>query len=379
MRHLLSLVYMFCFSILFSQNTKIDSLQQEVNLAKGSEKILQLNELAMEYLNVDSKRSITLGKRALQLSEQYKFYKVKARTLNIISVAYYISNNLAFADKYCDISLEVSKTYGTDLDRMKSLRNKTSFYVNGYRSENLKLRSYLDELLELSRKRNEYELLSDAVNNVIIANTVQKIHQNSIHQNIIKQKDKLIVFVVIAGSFLFAALIIIFILYQIRNKAYKQLVYQSIGVIGNPRFIKNEDNTVEDCGIENKNGNWNEELKRQIEISLNKQLNIKVYLEPSLILKTLAEKCNTNRSYLSQFINEKYNMNFNTFINELRINEAKLILADKSTQIPLKELYLKLGYQSYSVFNDAFKKHVGVTPAFYLKTINNLYDVSNHN
>jgi len=72
-------------------------------------------------------------------------------------------------------------------------------------------------------------------------------------------------------------------------------------------------------------------------------------------------------------------MNFNTFINTLRINEAKQILSDKDNNIPLKELYLRLGFNTYSVFNEAFKKHVGVTPAFYLKTVKDLFDVSNPN
>ncbi len=69
-------------------------------------------------------------------------------------------------------------------------------------------------------------------------------------------------------------------------------------------------------------------------------------------------------------------MNFNTFINMLRINEAKQMLADKNNDLPLKELYLRLGFNTYSVFNEAFKKHVGVTPAFYLRTIKDLYDSS---
>ena len=105
--------------------------------------------------------------------------------------------------------------------------------------------------------------------------------------------------------------------------------------------------------------------------------NTKVYLEPNLLIKTLAEKCETNRSYLSQFINERYNMNFSTFINTLRVNEAKQILSDKNNDIPFKELYLRLGFNTYSVFNEAFKKHVGVTPAFYLKTVKELFDGSN--
>ena len=143
-----------------------------------------------------------------------------------------------------------------------------------------------------------------------------------------------------------------------------------------------EDNTLND---ESKNVSkhnhilLDEKIKSQIETALNYQLDIKIFITPDITLKILAQKCHTNRSYLSQFINERYTMNFNTFINSLRINEAKQILSDPNNRLPLKELYLRLGYHSYSVFNEAFKRHVGVTPAFYLKTIKNLPDVSNPN
>ena len=120
-------------------------------------------------------------------------------------------------------------------------------------------------------------------------------------------------------------------------------------------------------------------LKNQIEKLLKKELESKIFIDSNLTLKMLAVKCRTNRSYFSQFIHEQYNMNFNTFINMLRINEAKLMLADKNNSLPLKELYLLLGFNTYSVFNEAFKKHVGVTPAFYLKTIQELQEVTNPN
>jgi len=199
--------------------------------------------------------------------------------------------------------------------------------------------------------------------------------------NTIKDKNLLLALSIIAGSLIFAALLVIFILYRIRNKAYKQLVYQSLQNTSNAQLLKIEEPTdeVDVTEIKSINSVLDESLKSHIEVSLNKQIDSKIYLEPNIILKTLAEKCDTNRSYLSQFINERYNMNFNTFINTLRINEAKQILSDKDNNIPLKELYLRLGFNTYSVFNEAFKKHVGVTPAFYLKTVKDLFDVSNPN
>jgi len=209
--------------------------------------------------------------------------------------------------------------------------------------------------------------------------TDKKEEQIHHQQRIIKQKDQFIVLSIIAGSVSLAALIIIFILYGKKNHEYKLLVYKSRENIGNKTLIIPDKISEEEQFFEIKYNNsiLDDGLKNQIEKLLKKELESKIFIDSNLTLKMLAVKCRTNRSYFSQFIHEQYNMNFNTFINMLRINEAKQMLADNNNDLPLKELYLRLGFNTYSVFNEAFKKHVGVTPAFYLKTIQEIPDVTN--
>lgn len=110
------------------------------------------------------------------------------------------------------------------------------------------------------------------------------------------------------------------------------------------------------------------ELYTNIEVCLNQFIELKLFTDPNTNIENLAQKCHTNRSYLSYFIHEKYGLHFNAFINQLRIKEALNILSDNPKKFPLKELYLRLGYKSYSVFNDSFKNQVGITPAIYLKS-----------
>jgi len=209
--------------------------------------------------------------------------------------------------------------------------------------------------------------------------TDNKEEQICLQQSIIKQKDQFIVLSFIVGSAIILTLLIILILFKKKNLAYKLLVYQSLQNTNNPPLLFENDYPVEEIEseIRSYNSTLDEELKRQIEILLKKELESKVFADPNLTVKMLAVKCHTNRSYFSQFIHEQYHMNFNTFINMLRINEAKQMLADNNNDLPLKELYLRLGFNTYSVFNEAFKKHVGVTPAFYLKTIQEIPDVTN--
>ena len=200
----------------------------------------------------------------------------------------------------------------------------------------------------------------------------KKEQQLKLQTDLIEDKDRLINVEIIASSLLLIALIIIFVLYRIKKDAYKLLVYQSIE---NMQIIQSEIPDEELFTDEDTNEPMqnrmllDEELKNLIQRDFNEQIKLKVFLDPNLNLKTFAEKCNTNRSYLSQYIHEQHHMNFNTYINKLRIEEAKMILTKQNDLIPLKSLYFRLGFNSYSVFNEAFKKHVGVTPAFYLKTI----------
>ena len=75
----------------------------------------------------------------------------------------------------------------------------------------------------------------------------------------------------------------------------------------------------------------------------------------------------TNRTYLSQAINEYAGMSYNSWINMYRISEATDILSDPSNSISLKQLADNLGYNSISVFHRAFLKGTGMTPSVWRK------------
>ena len=98
--------------------------------------------------------------------------------------------------------------------------------------------------------------------------TEKKEQQISMQQSAIKQKDKLIVLLVILGSLIFVALLVIFILYGIRNKAYRRLVYQSLENTSNAQLVKMIDHTNEEDTIEISHSipELDEELKNQTNI-----------------------------------------------------------------------------------------------------------------
>ena len=64
--------------------------------------------------------------------------------------------------------------------------------------------------------------------------------------------------------------------------------------------------------------------KKKIESKLAEWKKQKRYLHPRLTIEELSKTIGINRTYVSNFINDSYGLNFNTWINHLRIEEAKI-------------------------------------------------------
>jgi tetratricopeptide (TPR) repeat protein len=107
-------------------------------------------------------------------------------------------------------------------------------------------------------------------------------------------------------------------------------------------------------------GEMNTELMAQLESLL---INDKIYLDENLTLAETARKLDTNTSYLSRLINEHYQVNFSTFLNNHRIEEAKkMILDDKFNNFSMEGIARSAGFRSKSTFNQVFKNSTGLTP-----------------
>ncbi|ACE84908.1 helix-turn-helix domain-containing protein [Cellvibrio japonicus] len=92
----------------------------------------------------------------------------------------------------------------------------------------------------------------------------------------------------------------------------------------------------------------------------------KPYLEPHITVERLAIKLNVSPKLLSSTINNQLQMNFFELIGSYRVEEAKRKLADEQLRdLPIHEIMKHCGFSSKSVFNQAFKKAVGVTPSHY--------------
>lgn len=86
------------------------------------------------------------------------------------------------------------------------------------------------------------------------------------------------------------------------------------------------------------------------------------YTENSFTVEELARWLNTNKLYMSQFINEEYGVNFRTWISHLRVDDAKRMMLEHP-ELKIEEIAYQVGFSSPSYFSRVFAGKEGVSPA----------------
>lgn len=88
------------------------------------------------------------------------------------------------------------------------------------------------------------------------------------------------------------------------------------------------------------------------------------YLDPDLTLEKLAKEQLVSSGHLSRLINLYGNRSFNDFINELRVEQAKVFLSDPQYDpYTIVSIGLECGFNSKSTFYSSFKKFAAMTPS----------------
>ena len=93
----------------------------------------------------------------------------------------------------------------------------------------------------------------------------------------------------------------------------------------------------------------------------------RIYRHDNVSIGALATRLAIPEYRLRRLINRRLGYrNFNVFLNEHRIAEAKAALADPSqSEVPVITIAMDAGFQSLGPFNRAFKATTGVTPTEY--------------
>lgn len=101
---------------------------------------------------------------------------------------------------------------------------------------------------------------------------------------------------------------------------------------------------------------------------LSDAMDKKIYLNPGLTLTELAAAIGTNRTYLSEYLNNSLDTTFYEYLNGFRVREARGLL-EKREYRSLEEIAERSGFNSLSTFRRSFIKETGTTPARYIEHI----------
>lgn len=101
--------------------------------------------------------------------------------------------------------------------------------------------------------------------------------------------------------------------------------------------------------------------------------NDKPYLNSDLNIWEVSRALFSNRTYISNLINREFDCNFNQFVNQYRIEEAKHLLSQKANKnISIDNIAVHAGFGSLSSFTRVFKQIVGETPNRYRLSCRNV-------
>ncbi len=360
-----------------------------------------LLNLSLAYAQNGELKKAEKNLKALFSSTKNNFYKAVAA--NSLSYIFNISERFKEAEKYGKFAVKYAKK---EKDLQLELEAMTN-YSNALRSLKKldEAEKIISRILRLSKENNLLEQYVNALGNIALlyedkgdyklALEYQKkfsaMSDSLLNENVTKQINELQVkyetekkdreialrdaaierkniairysaFVAVISTIF---LIVVFILYTKKRKAYLEITRMHLSEIQEEKS-KERVNKKGDEGV-SEESKLREEKVEALFAELEKKIKEeKLFTQKDLTLGKLAAEFNVSAKYLSQVIHQKYGTTFPDFINKLRVKEvAKLLIDPAYDNFSLEGIAELAGFKSRSVFNSAFKKFMGVTPSFY--------------
>ncbi len=151
--------------------------------------------------------------------------------------------------------------------------------------------------------------------------------------------------------YLFSLLLWFLILF----KGYKQEVIFS-GVNGKDEMNREQDEMFLQTGY------WEFAFAQTGETPDEAIRKRQLFLNPCIRLSEVAVELNTNRTYLSNYLNRVQKTSFLDYINRLRLEYACTLLSDPANHDTLEVISEKSGFNSFSTFYRSFVKAYSTTP-----------------
>lgn len=169
-------------------------------------------------------------------------------------------------------------------------------------------------------------------------------------------------YLIIIAFILIILMMILFVLFRFKSRAYNKLVAQNLKAIKLEKQVEQCLINLSENDIKAQTGpdGQHNELALRFEKFLAEE---KPYLWSDVNLEEFCKKLNTNRTYLSNLINERYRMGFYDLIFEYRIRAAiEYFNNPQFKHLSVEGIGEMTGFKSNSNFHKKFKSIVGMTP-----------------
>ncbi len=105
---------------------------------------------------------------------------------------------------------------------------------------------------------------------------------------------------------------------------------------------------------------------RHKDVILRAMSYIRRHFTEKVSLEDVAEEVSLSPTYFSRLFKEEAGQSFKVYLNDLRIGEAKNLLAE--TVIPLIDVAASVGFEDQSYFSRVFRNVVGISPGRFRRT-----------
>jgi len=138
-----------------------------------------------------------------------------------------------------------------------------------------------------------------------------------------------------------------------------------VQIFNSSSYFDGVSNFLEGPVLKYKKSSLAEEDKEIILSAINIQMQDEKYFKSSSAsLSGLSKEIKVSSHHVSQVINEKLNQSFFEMLASYRVEEAKSILkTELGKKLTIEEVAERVGYNSKSAFNTAFKKFASQTPS----------------
>ncbi|WP_213276996.1 helix-turn-helix domain-containing protein [Chryseobacterium indologenes] len=374
-----------------SANILIQEGKAFANTNKNSYDLTLYSFLSGKYDLKQKKYNIAITKLATVYNDLIKINENNANyALYDLGKAYDgLKNKEKAAQYFILLDSNVQKTEIT----FPKLREIYTYLIDYYKEKNDKEKQlyYIDRFLKVDKKLDEqFQYLSTELpKKYDTPNLLQE------KEEIIKElKTRKTILYASIGILLILLLLILYLYYKAKKtekkhrKIAQELIHKFEKKNITPIDINNETSIphilkqaaiqeleAEESEIEETEEKTAKIIPEDVKISILKELEAfetkELYLKKGITLVNLAKKIKTNTAYLSETINSNKGKNFNSYLNDLRIDYVlkRLIEDKKFRSYKLPAIAEEIGYNNVQAFSVAFKKKTGTTTSIYIKEI----------